>query len=196
MSRPLPFSEQELLRKTAEGDAVAFGQVYDFYYNRIYTFALHLLKTEVLAEEVVQETFLRFWKQGEKLIEVKNIESFLVAVARNKGIDLLRHTKLVLNNQKEQASDWEEAHNETEERLVLKETRKIIEDAIERLPAQQKAVYRLCHQDGLKYEEAAKELGLSVFTVQSYMKLALKNLRQRLGNHPDLLVLLIIFKLF
>ena len=185
-----------LLHKIAEGDERAFAQVYDFHYHKIYTFAFYVLKSDVQAEEVAQETFLKLWKQGHQLKDIRNLEGFLISVSRNRALDILRRKKLEIRTSQLRDKDWEEIHNETEERILLNDTHKIIQKAIDLLPAQQKQVYQLCHQEGLKYEKVAEKLNLSVLTVQSYMKLALKNLRKQLGDHPDLAALLIILKLF
>lgn len=185
-----------LLHKIAEGDERAFGQVYDFHYHKVYTFAFYILKSDVQAEEVAQETFLKLWKQGDQLKNIKNLEGFLITVSRNRALDILRRNKLEVRTSQLRNKEWVEMHNETEERILLNDTHKIIQKAIDQLPAQQRQVYQLCHQEGLKYEKVAEKLNLSVFTVQSYMKLALKNLRKQLGDHADLAALLIILKFF
>ena len=69
-------------------------------------------------------------------------------------------------------------------------------NAIAQLPAQQREVYQLCHQQGLKYEEVAEKLGLAPSTVATHMKLALKSLRNYLQKHINIYALLVIFKLF
>ncbi|OKS88772.1 RNA polymerase sigma factor [Mucilaginibacter polytrichastri] len=188
--------ESELLQKVAEGDQRAFRILYDRYYQNIYAFSLHLLKSELLAEEVVQETFLKFWKLGYELNSLINLESYLIAIARNRSLDLLRRNKLEVRADQQRHFDWSESHNDTEESIILNDTRKILKNAIEKLPPQQKLVYELCHQEGLKYEEAAQRLNLSSFTVQSYMKLALKSVRKHIRENTDIAVLLIIFKIF
>src|SRR5690606_22376433 len=66
-----------------------------------------------------------------------------------------------------------------------KETRQLLEDGLDLLPPQQQRVYRLCHQQGLKYEEVACLLDIAPGTVQSHMKLALRFLRNYLKQHID-----------
>ncbi|MNY30981.1 RNA polymerase sigma factor [compost metagenome] len=78
----------------------------------------------------------------------------------------------------------------------MNDTRNVIKQALELLPAQQKEVYRLCHQEGLKYEEAALRLNISVNTVQTHMSRALKFLRTHLKNNTDIVAVLIVMKLF
>lgn len=192
--RPL-YSDQELLAKIAGGDQYAFRIIYDRYYHNLYAFALKVLKNDLLAEEIVQEVYLRIWKQGDSLAQINNIESYLVTIARNMCYDQLRRGKLRNHASLDEVSSHFEQHNETEETILLNDTRKIINEAVSKLPPQQRQVYQLCHQEGYKYDEAAKELNLSPATVKSYMKLALKNLRNQLGNHPDLAILIVILKL-
>jgi len=189
-------NETELLSKVATGDQRAFRILYEAYYTKIYAFSLHLLKSELLAEESVQETFLKLWKQGPELNGLLNLESFLVTITRNRALDLLRRQKLEVKANLKRRIDWTEADNETEESIILNDTRKVLQQAIDQLPPQQKLVYQLCYQDGLKYEEAAAQMNLSALTVQSYMKLALRSLRKNLRHYSDLAALLIIFKLF
>jgi RNA polymerase sigma-70 factor (family 1) len=193
--KPL-FNENELLSKVAGGDQRAFRVLYDFYYDKIYAFALYLLKSDLLAEEVVQETFLKLWKKGDDLNQIMNVESFLIAVTRNRSLDILRRSKLEIKTNQKRAIVWSEGHNDTEESIILNDTRRILQSAIDLLPPQQKLVYQLCQQEGLKYEEAADKLSLSTLTVQSYMKLALRNVRRYMVKHADLAAVIIVLKYF
>jgi len=189
-------NQTEILTKISKGDHHAFKVLYDHYYNSIYAYALYLLKQDILAEELVQEAFLKLWLQGEKTSHILNPESFLVTIIRNQSLNQLRKMKLETSTSRNQASTWEESHNETEESIMLNDARAILNKGIAGLPKQQRLVYELCYQQGLKYEEAAKELGLSKDTVHSYMKLALKHLREFIAQNTDIAVLAIIFKLF
>lgn len=196
MTKNSPLNEIELLSRIADGDQRAFRIIYDEYYNNIYAFSLRLLKSDILAEETVQETFLKLWRQGQGLNEIINLESFLIAVTRNRALDILRRDKLIARANQQQLSNWTESHNETEETITLNETHRLLQNAIDLLPPQQKLVYQLCQQDGLKYEEAADKLNLSSLTVQSYMKLALRSVRKYMSKHADVAALIILFKLF
>jgi len=91
--------------------------------------------------------------------------------------------------------DIDDSANVTEEAILLDETRRILDEGIAKLPPQQQRVYQLCHQCGLKYEEAAEQLNLSPQTVHRHMKLALRFLRKYLQNHADLAVIFAIFQL-
>jgi RNA polymerase sigma-70 factor (ECF subfamily) len=72
--------------------------------------------------------------------------------------------------------------------VIEKEYRQIVEDAIQRLPPQQKKVYILSRQSGKKQEEIARELNISLYTVKEYMKLAQRSVRQYIVQKIDLVV--------
>ncbi|MNX54794.1 RNA polymerase sigma factor [compost metagenome] len=88
--------------------------------------------------------------------------------------------------------DYHEDHNETEEYIIFKDSEKILNQAIEQLPAQQKLVYSLCHQEGLKYDEVAQKLNISKLTVKTHMQHALRFLRNYVSTHTDIATLVIL----
>ncbi|UYQ95851.1 RNA polymerase sigma-70 factor [Chitinophaga horti] len=194
ISRRLPH-EKTLLAKIAGGDRVAFKEIYDHYHPIIYNFAFRLLQSRATAQEVLQETMLKIWQQGERLHHIDNLDAYLHRMVRHHAIDLLRKSELSVRVQADIRYMLDERHNETEEGILLKETRKILEEGIRKLPRQQHLVYQLCQQQGLKYEEAAAQLNISHGTVQTHMKLALKFLRRYMAEHTDVAVLLIICRL-
>lgn len=187
-------NESELLRQIANGDQRAFKLIFDRYRPQIYTFSLKYLKSELQAEELVQEVFLKLWRLEDRLTTIKDLENYLLTLSRNKSFDMLRRMKLEARSM-EPLGDWDRLTNDTEEEILLNDTRKVLNDGIALLPPQQKQVYQLCHQEGLKYEEVAAKLNLSPQTVHRHMKLALHFLRDYLSKHTDVAAILIILKL-
>lgn len=194
-SNSLP-DELELLSSIAEGNERAFKKVYYAYYNRIFSFSLGMLQSRMLAEEVVQESMIKIWQMGDELKTIKNLDAYLKTIARNLTLNLLKRKELERKANKALSAGSTELHNETEESILLNESRKILEEGIDMLPTQQRLVYKLCQQEGLKYEEAAKQLNISHGSVQTHMKLALKFLRNHIRQNTDLAILAVIFKLF
>nr|WP_121272088.1 sigma-70 family RNA polymerase sigma factor [Pedobacter schmidteae] len=188
--------ETELLAKIAGGDQLAFKVVYDRYYREIYNFAFKWLQDKEPAREIVQETMLHLWQLGYKLIDIHNVESFLKTIAKRKAIDAFRKKVLQEKSVRMLANAYIDGHNETEEGILMREARNILAQGISLLPYQQQQVYRLCHQEGLKYEEAARQLGIAHGSVQTHMKLALKFLRAHILKNTDVAALLVILKLF
>lgn len=189
-------NENELLLKVAEGDQRAFRVIYDHYYHSIFAYALHLLKSELEAEDVAQATFLKLWLLGERLTKLQNLESFLITISRNHSLDLLRRGQLAEKAKHALRLQWTESHNGTEEQVFLNDARQVLWNAVESLPPRQQQVYRLCHLEGLKYEEVAQRLNLSILTVKSYMKLARHALRKHVSLHTDTGIILLLFSLY
>lgn len=187
--------ERELLVKIAVRDELAFSTIYYQYHKKIYTFSLRLLKSKQLAEEVVQESFLKIWLMGDALIKISNIEAYLVTLARNRSLDALRRQQRESIAGFTTAKLWTEEHNETEESIILNDTKELLQAGIELLPPQQKMVYQLCHQEGLKYEEAAEKLNLSPLTVKTHMQHALRFLRAHILKNSDLAVAIVLLKI-
>lgn len=184
-----------LLEKISRGDVSAFNIVFHAYQKKIYSSAQRLLRDDTLAEEVVQESMLKLWMMGESLVSIQDLESYLIKISRNKAFDLLRSKEIKRKVEKNITSEWAEGHNQTEEHILLKETKEIVQNGIDLLPAQQKIVYQLCHQQGFKYEEAALHLNLSTETIRSYMRLAQRFLRNYVRTHSNLVILLTLFRL-
>ena len=188
-------SEKELLRLVGEGNQPAFRVLYDCYQSKVYARALFLLKSVILAEDVLQEVMLKLWQHAPKLKQDTNLAAYLTTLTSNRSFQLLRRQVLEAKTNFDLGKDWREINNDTEEHILLADTKKVLKAGILLLPPQQKLVYELCHQDGLKYEEAARQLGLSTETVKSYMKLSLRFLRKYMSAHTDVAALLIILKL-
>jgi RNA polymerase sigma-70 factor (family 1) len=188
--KPL-FNERELLLKIADGDQRAFGMLFEEHQQLIFNIALKLTRSRSRSKEVVQDVFLKIWNKRTELLEIDNFGAFINRVARNKSIDALR----VIAREALRTVELQEAHLETgdtqtEKTLEFQETTALIKEALASLTPQQRRAYQLCHEMGLKYEEAATEMGISPGTVQTHMKLALRNIRKYL-NHLEAVLLLL-----
>lgn len=197
MSETLPdFNEREALDRSARGDQRAFKLIFDAYQPRVYTFALRYLKSGHLAEEAVQEVFVKLWRKGAALAEVNDLQQYIFMATRNHALDCLRRRKVRENIDVPMHDGRDAATTDTEDTILLHDTRRLLEEGIAKLPPQQQRVYRLCHQQGLTYSQAAQQLSLSDQTVQRHMKLALRFLRNYLEKHGAAGILLLVFKLF
>lgn len=185
-----------LLHRVAAGDELAFRELYDCYYPRTKAFAFRILHEQDDAEEVAQEVLLEVWQMGDRLTTIRDFDPFMKTLAKRRTIDAWRRLQLKRAAEREARVGWKEYSEATTEVVLLNETKRIIEDAIERLPPQQRTVYQLCQQQGLKYDEAAQQLDIAPATVQTHMKLALKFMRAQLRQHVELAVWFATFWLF
>lgn len=188
--------EKDLLFRIANRDMHAFKTVYDHYSRKIYGHCLRLLHVDVLAEEALQEIFLKLWLMEGRLTQIDHLDAYLKALTRNHCLNVIRRRVLEEQVQAAATADYTEAHNETEETILLRDARALLDEALDALPEQQREVYRLCQREGLTYDQAAQQLGISVNTVKTHMKRAMATLRAKLEQQGKLPVLLIIFNLF
>ncbi len=188
--------ENQLLLAIADGDERAFELIYYRFSKKIYYFATRILQDEMAAEEVVQEVMLKIWNTRTTLATINHFESYLRVLSRNIALNTLRRQAIENRANEKLKSYWKVEGNDTEERVILQETKKLLDQAVAELPPQQREVYKLCHQQGLKYEDAAKQLNLAPSTVATHMKLALRFLRNYLKQHGHMMVICIILKLF
>lgn len=192
-TKPL-FDEGQLLARIAERDHFAFKILYEKYYEVIFKFSFRLLQCESSAEEVIQETMIQIWQLGDKLKTINNIEALIKTIARRRAIDLLRIKEQSFNTQKELLGMLVAIEPDNHEVFTLESAHIALEEGIDRLPDQQRQVYQLCYQQGLKYQQAAERLNISHGTVQTHMKLALKFLRVYVRKHSQFALLAIILK--
>lgn len=184
-------SESELLARVAEGDKRAFGVLFEQRQQLIFNIAYKLTKSRTNSKEIVQDVFLKIWNHREELPALDNFGAYINRMARNQSIDALRLlAREALRTVQLQEEQLKKGDFQTEETLQFQETGRILHLALESLPPQQRKVYQLCHEQGLKYEEAAQALGLSPGTVHAHMKQALKNIRVFLKQMDALLIIM------
>jgi len=181
-------AEKLLLVKISLGDEHAFRILFEQHRKRVYTYALKIVKSEVYAEEILHDVFIKIW-QHKSITEIENLESFLRTVTKNTTLKVLRRIKLEVRVNDELGHTWQEIHNETEDAILLKETAQILSQGINLLSPQQKQVYLLCREEGLKYADVAQRLSISTETVKTHMKQALKFLRTYVSKNGELSML-------
>jgi RNA polymerase sigma-70 factor (family 1) len=180
-----------LLKRVFLKDELAFAELYNRYRKKVYSYSLKILKYPDRAEDIVHEVFLTLWQQ-DNLASILNLDAYLKVVTRNQTLKLLRRQQLELKSNKNMFVAWQEVHNETEQEILLHDTYEQLRNGVEQLPPQQKKVYQLCREEGLKYEEVAEQLSISRLTVKTHMQHALRFLRAYLTSHTDVVGFLIL----
>lgn len=146
------------------------------------------------AEEIVQELFVRFWEQRETKEITTSIRAYFFTSVRNACFNQLKHLKIKEKYKKEQERELTFNSSHDQDDLEVNELDQKIHDAINALPEGRRKIFILSRFDGLKYQEIADKLNISIKTVENQMGESLKFLRIRL---KDFLVTLLIFlKLF
>jgi RNA polymerase sigma-70 factor (family 1) len=181
----------ELIIRVVQGDEIAFGQLFRQYKNKLYSFILHLSGSATIAEDVLQDVFLKIWRDRDQLTGIDNFNAYLYRMAQNTAINVLRRQSreaLLLNEVQRLAPEGVQG----DELLAAKEVRTALQQAINNLPHQQRKVYQLGQEQGLTYEQIAGSLGISTSTVRNHMVQALKAIREYIALHfPAFLIYLV-----
>jgi RNA polymerase sigma-70 factor (ECF subfamily) len=185
------YSTEELFAQIARGNEAAFALAFHHYNKRIYPYLMRKVQSEAIAQEMVQDVFLRLWVFREKLDAAHNPESYLFNIAANILQDYYRR----LGRELRMKSGWtkkEEGHQTIEADVWQSETRKLLNEAVEELPTERRRVYRL-RMEGFSYEEIAGNLGISVHTVRNQLATATKTLKDILHSKGLSALIAIIF---
>jgi RNA polymerase sigma-70 factor (family 1) len=189
--------EKELLLQIAAGDERAFTKLFEACRANIYTTALRMTRDTGVAEEILQDVFLKVWLKREELPELQNFSGWLYTVAQNLTFNACK--KMTRENER-LAPIKEETDlpvNLNAEHLYLeKEIAGILQKAVDRLPDKQRETYILIKEQGMKREDAAFRLHVSPETVKSNLEQAVRSVRAFCMAHFQDAYVLLLFLLF
>lgn len=188
-----PERERELLIKLKEGDEQAFSRLYQLNVKRVYAYACNLLKSPVLAEDVVQDTFIKLWETAAFIQPDRPLQPYLFTIARNKSLNLLRRATRETWITDEMAAYVFDKNEDASAYMQFKQTDSLIRDAVNLLPQQRRLIYELCHTNGYTYKQAAEQLGIKDSTVNSQMVKALKFIKSFIVKSGALLLVILKF---
>ena len=194
-SIPVPvqplYHENTLLHQVAQGDEKAFRTVFDHYRDALYSFALKITRQETIAEEIVQDVFIKIWINRSGLSAVRSFSDFLFIVTRNHTLNSLRKLAKERKLSSGPPEDLQEADLSAEAGILQRDYERILQQAIAQLPPQQKLVYTLSRQHGLTREEIAGQLNVAPGTIKAHMANALRSIRSYFKTHGTITLWLI-----
>ena len=193
---PLRPEEKEILliKALKKGDAKAFDKLFSLYGTRIYHFSYGYLKSKEDAEGVVQEVFLRIWKNRKALKPELSFKAYLFKIAYH---FILEYFERISRQQAYKDQIIEESVNFTpgnEERLNYQLLLEKVDQLIEQLPPRQKEILIRRRKEGYPVKEIAGQLGIAPKTVENHLTEALKTIRKQLGE--DNISAMLFFVLF
>ena len=156
-------------------NSVDFESLFRYNFRPLCLYALHYVGDVEIAEDIVQESFMTLWEKLEQGTSVVNMRAYLYMVVRNRCLDRLKKKGLETESLKPNDTYGIIDDDEAQERSQV-EAR--LWTAIDTLPDKCREVFIMSKRDGLKYEEIAEELGLSVNTVRNQVSKALKVLKE------------------
>ena len=182
------YNEQHLIHLISESDEEAFTKLFNHYRNKIYGIAFKLTHSTTVAEEITEDVFLKIWSRRRTLNEIENFSAYLFRIVRNETYTVLKQIaknyKIVLLSENNEPI----ANENSEDYVIEKEFATLLQKAIDRLPHQQKQVYRLMKEEELKRTEVAEILQIQPETVKFHLAQAMKSIREFLMVHLNLFI--------
>lgn len=181
-------SIKDILVQIKQGDKQAFRALYDAYAPFVFDLGFKLLKDTGLAEEMVQDCFVKIWAGREEIREDKEIWPLIYVVAKRLCFNQLRHARVA---KKYLVQIEDAAVNDVQDRLDVRELEISLQRSIDNLPEQQKKALTLSRMEGYSHQQIAAEMGISPNTVKNHITQALKNLKKTLlqADYPYLAII-------
>ncbi len=189
------YDERELLLRLKSGDHIAFEMVFHRYKSQMAGNALRLLKAPELAEDLLQEIFIRLWEQRSKIDIERTIGSYLYRIASNLAYDYFRKVARDRKLADKLLSIYPSVYEPIEKAVFDRENKFVLDNALSMLPEQQRVVFRLCKIEEKSYKEVAELLNISTGTVNNHLTRANISLRVLLKSAEGSLPLLSIIVL-
>ena len=170
----MDLKEENIWSSIQKKDEPTFERYYKEHYRRFFLMSCKYLKDPTLAEEIVNDVFLKIWEDGDKMKIESSLKSYIYKAVINRSINMLNKTRRDLSRQ----AVVDDMPEESYELRQIEENEQMVKiyAAIDQLPDQCKKVFEMSRFEELKQQEIADKLGISVKTVKNHITLALKKL--------------------
>ena len=182
MARDLAhLSDEALVALVARADQGALEELYDRFGHVAYGLALRVLRDPALAEDAVQEGFLTIWRTAARFVpERAKASTWILTLVHRRAVDVVRREQPRRTEPLEAAP--QPAANLTEDEAWLRLQRTRVQEALRRLPDQQREAIELAYYGGFTQSELADRLGEPLGTIKSRMFAGMARLRELLGD--------------
>lgn len=183
-------TDKELISKVLSGDLTSFDEIVKRYGTTLYNFIYYLTYDEEQTKDIVQETFLKIFKNLKKYNRAFSFKTWSMSIARNTTIDFFRKkSTLPFSRLDTEDKVFEDSLEDTEplpdEIFEVKETASKLSKALGELSFKERAVILLHDYENLTFEEISKTLKEPMNTVKSRYRRAVAELRKKLVSAPN-----------
>jgi RNA polymerase sigma-70 factor (ECF subfamily) len=193
-----------ITQKLQEGDDDTYVFLFRKYYVPLCSYARRYVGRKDVAEELVSDTFFNIWRNRDTLEIHTSVKGYLFHAVCNNSLNHLRKLKkeeklddYFHDNQSENLGFAFTSEELPSDSLIMKDLTETIDQAVNSLPPQQQAVFRLKRYEGKKNKEIAEIMGLSVKTVEMHLSKALITLRKNLKEYlPGFLIFMLLKDIF
>jgi RNA polymerase sigma-70 factor (family 1) len=162
----------------ANGNELMLAELYTIFHKRLQHFARAITRSNEIAEEVVDDVFVKLWNRRDKTSEIDNLTVYLYIAVKNQSLNALskKAQELVTDSFDYLDIEIEEAIGDPAALMITEEMMRRMQNAVDELPPRCKMIFKLIREDGLKYKEVSQILNISVNTIDVQMAIAVKRI--------------------
>ncbi len=178
---PMP-GDSGVIARIREGDKQEFEKLFRSCYAPLVRYARTLIKDHDASEEIVQELFFRLWQDRQNLMIESSLNGYLYRSVHNRVLHYIEHQKVINRYAGEILASAEVTSEPVTDAIYYSELQARVARVLERLPERCSRIFRMNRFEGLKYNEIADKLAVSLKTVEADMGKALKEFRKTLAE--------------
>lgn len=176
-------AEKILIENVKHSDRDSFKKLYLQYHPVLFRFVVSRIRDEDIAEDIVQETFIRIWNKRQSLMSDKSFFSLIAKISSNLSKDHFKHETVRLRHKENITEIYDQQSGNPEKSLEAEFIQKNILNIVHKnLPLKQRTVFLLNRMEGKSNQEIAEMLGISQRTVENQLYRALKTLKKKLAK--------------
>jgi len=178
---------ERIRENIALGDQLAFRQLFNDFSGKLIQFSFAIVKSSDAAREIVDEVFIRIWRNRSSINKVRNLRVYLYTATKNTSLNYLsaRARENIAEPFDFFSVELKDNEPSPEKRLVNGELLRKINAAIDALPPRCRMVFKLVREDGLSYKEVAEVLNISPKTVDAQMVIAVRQVSEKVKADFD-----------
>jgi RNA polymerase sigma-70 factor (ECF subfamily) len=175
-------NDEKVLQELALGSEKAFTLIYDRYYYAVARTGMKYLQDTKLTEDLIQEIFTKIWTHRTQFTGVQHFQSYLYTMVKNLALLYIKNVAREVAAKENFSRRKAESENNIDNYLTEKEYDHLVAQAIAELPVPHQKVFKLAKLEGINRSEIAERLKLSQQTVDNYLVLAVKSIKNRLRH--------------
>lgn len=177
--------ESNIVKRLNRGDEAAFELLFNNYKERLYLFAIKLVKSDELACDIIHDVFVKVWEIRVNIDHNSNFSSFLHTICKNLIFNLLKQASRREALKLEIIQYTSQNQNTLEEDIYFREYEIIANEAVNQLPPRRKEVFQMCKVEGKTYNQTASDLGISRDAVKDHIVRASKFIKSYFKKHSE-----------
>ena len=174
--------DSELVVMMQNGDKAAFGVLFDCYYDLLHTFAKHIIKDSAVAEDIIQNVFVKMWMRKEQVNSKLSVRNYLLVATRNELFDYMRlRYNLLRSDINDAMLNVADTDTDVYDYVDVRERVGFIDSVMRSMPDKRREIFAMRYDRNMTNAEIARALNLSIRTVEKHVDLAIKQIRKTIS---------------